>query len=367
MSLRRIEILARPGYSADIKKIAEQCKVIDYFCSSEGSDERCLHVLFMGPVDRQKALDDLHGVLEQSESARIIITNVEATIPPETKKVETELKSTTTTREELYHNIAQGAEMSGNFLMLTFLSSVVAAIGLVKGNVAVLIGAMVIAPLLGPNLAFSLGAALGERQLMFQAAKTNTIGVGLSLILGVIAGLFLPAGLHGPELLIRTLVGVDDVALALASGVAAVLSLTSGLSSTLVGVMVAVALLPPAMTMGLMLGQGQWHPALGALILLTVNVVCVNLSAQVVFLFKGMKPRTWLQQQGARQSTMVNAIFWVLMLLLLLAVIVMKWGPSMGGRVMFDKNGTIHSCSPLSQSPLSQSPLSQSSFSPGGV
>lgn len=326
MSLRHIEILARPGYSADIKRISEQYEVLNYFCSSEGSDGRCLHLLLIGPVNRQKVLDDLHGALEESESARIIISNVEATIPPvPDRRAETEKRSSTTTREELYNTIAHGAEMSGTFLMLTFLSSVVAAIGLVKGNVAVLIGAMVIAPLLGPNLAFSLGAALGERQLMFQAAKTNIIGLSLSVSLGVFAGLYLPNGLNNPELLARTQVGVEDVALALASGAAAVLSLTNGISSTLVGVMVAVALLPPAMAVGLMLGQAQLHPALGAAILLTVNVVCVNLSAQVVFLFKGMKPRTWLQQQGARQSAMVNAMFWILMLLLLLAVITMRW------------------------------------------
>lgn len=328
MSLRRIEIWARPGYSADIKKIADEYGIIDYYCSTEGCDERCAHVLLTGISNRQKILDDLHGILDQSESARILIIDVEATLPTEIKKAEPEKKSLSTmaTREELYSTIAHGADMSGNFLLLTFLSSVVAAVGLVNGNVAVLIGAMVIAPLLGPNLAFALGAALGEKKLMLQASLTNIIGVNFSLVLGVLAGLFLPSGLDNPELLARTVVGIDDILLALASGAAAALSLTSGLSSTLVGVMVAVALLPPAMTVGLMLGQGEWHPAIGAAILLTVNVVCVNLSAQLIFLAKGIKPRTWLQQQDARQSAMVNALFWMVMLLLLFAVIAVPFG-----------------------------------------
>lgn len=327
MSLRRIEVFARPGYSADIERIAEQYEIIDHFFYPEGNDERCSHILLVGEANRQNVLDDLHGILEESESARIIITNVEATIPPENKKPEIERNNVTATREELYNGIVRGAEMSDDFFLLTFLSSVVTAIGLVKGNVAVLIGGMVIAPLLGPNLALAMGAALGERKLMFQAAKTNMFGVNLSLVLGVLFGLFLPDGLNSPELLARTQVGTDDVILALASGVAAALSLTGGLSSTLVGVMVAVALLPPAMTIGLMLGQGQWHGAIGATILLTVNVVCVNLSTQFVFLLKGMKPRTWLQQQGARQSATVNALFWASLLLLLLVMIIMDMGP----------------------------------------
>lgn len=329
MSLRRIEVLARPGYSADVKRIAEQYEAVDYFCSVDGTDGRCLHVLLMGAVGQQELLDALHSVLEESESARLTIVTVEATIPPVSRKVDSEPGKKGSTgkgnamalREELYNGIIRDAEMSGNFLLLTVLSSVVAGIGLVKGNVAVLVGAMVIAPLLAPNLAFALGAALGDRHLMFESAKTNLVGVGLSLSLGVCAGYFLPFGSNSPELMARTQVGLDDVVLALASGAAAVLSLTSGLSSTLVGVMVAVALLPPAMALGLLLGQGLWAPAAGSAILLSVNVVCINLSAQVVFLFKGIKPRTWLQQQGARQSAVVNALFWMIMLLLVVLAI----------------------------------------------
>ena len=63
------------------------------------------------------------------------------------------------TREELYHSISKNAELSNNFLLLVFLSTIVAAIGLIENNMAVVIGAMVIAPLLGPNIALALAAA----------------------------------------------------------------------------------------------------------------------------------------------------------------------------------------------------------------
>src|SRR5690606_25235967 len=173
----------------------------------------------------------------------------------------------------------RNANLDSTFLTLTFLSAIVASIGLLKDNVAVIIGAMVIAPLLGPNLAFALGTALGDRALMQKAMTTNVTGVALTVLLGVVIGLMWTEGFDAPELLNRTKVGYDGIALALASGAAAVLSLVAGVSSALVGVMVAVALMPPAVAIGIMLGAGNPEGALGAAVLLGVNVVCVNLAA----------------------------------------------------------------------------------------
>ena len=116
-------------------------------------------------------------------------------------------------------------------------------------------------------------------------------------MLSAIIGAMWQIDIGSEEILARTDVGMDSVVLALASGAAAVLSLTIGLSSALVGVMVAVTLLPPAATMGLLLlGSGQLQLALGAMLLLAVNVVCVVLSGMALFLLKGVKPRTWLER-----------------------------------------------------------------------
>jgi uncharacterized membrane protein len=114
--------------------------------------------------------------------------------------------------------------------------------------------------------------------------------------------------------------------LALASGAAAVLSQITGLSSALVGVMVAVALLPHAATLGMMLGSGNLSAAIGAALLLAVNIVCINLSAKLMFLFKGVRPRTWLEKSRARQSVTIYTTFWILSLLILIAAIILRHG-----------------------------------------
>lgn len=89
----------------------------------------------------------------------------------------------------------------------------------------------------------------------------------------------------------------------------------------LVGVMVAVALLPPTAVIGMMIGQGEWQLAYGAALLLAINIVSVNLAAKLVLLFKGVKPRTWFEQQQAKQSTRSYIVIWVLSLVLLGVVV----------------------------------------------
>ena len=207
-----------------------------------------------------------------------------------------------------------------------FLSTVVVAIGLLEDNVAVVIGAMVIAPLLGPNMALALGAALGDMPLMWKAIKATLAGLAMALLFSILIGIFWPLNVSSQELMARTDVGLDSVVLALASGAAAVISLTTGLASVLVGVMVAVALLPPTATLGIMLGSGQTKLAVGAALLLAVNIVCVNLAAKIVFWVRGVKPRSWLEKQKANQSMVTYMVIWVLSLTFLLVVIFIRKG-----------------------------------------
>jgi len=124
----------------------------------------------------------------------------------------------------------------------------------------------------------------------------------------------------------RTETGFDGIALALASGAAAALSLSTGLSSALVGVMVAVALLPPAATVGLMLGAGHLDLALGALTLLAINIVCLNLSAQFTFVLRGVRPRTWFEKKNAKRAVRINAAIWLTLLVLLVGLLLLRLG-----------------------------------------
>lgn len=319
--MKVIEVVADAGHLDTIRALAEEQGVVDLWWGPESEDGRRVVRLLVRPEQRQTVLDTLQGMLSGSEGARILVEPLEAVLPRTEEPAEEPRRPSGPTREELYEDIAKGARMDRNFLLLVTLSTLVAGIGMIEDNVAVVIGAMVIAPLLGPNLALALGTALGDVDLMWQALKANVAGVGLAAVIALVMGCLWPEPLSSGELLNRAQVGLDSVALALASGAAAVLSLTTGVSTVLVGVMVAVALLPPTTAAGLFLGAGQPQLAAGAALLLAVNVVSVNLAAKLVFLVKGVKPRTWLEKRKARQSLLLYIALWVFTLGLLIAVI----------------------------------------------
>lgn len=319
-----IEVVTEQGYQDTVQGLAEQRQVIDSWVlqADETGGRVCVRILVTDECT-QALLDGLQKVLGASEGSRILLLPVEAVLPRPAGEVAAQ-EASKTTREELIEEMERSARLDLSFLGLVALSSVVAAVGLISDNVAVVIGAMLIAPLLGPNLALALATAIGDHHLAATALRTIFTGLLLAIAIAFVVGLMWSTPLGSLEVLARTDVGLDGVALALASGAAAALSMTTGVSSVLVGVMVAVALLPPATVLGLLLGTGQWPLALGAGLLLAVNVVSVNLAAKLVFAWRGVRPRTWMERQRARRSLMAFIVFWLISLLILLGAVALR-------------------------------------------
>ena len=324
--MKLIEVITDAKNHELVIRIAKQHDSEIYWQGTPNQQGRQSIRILVSDEDRQSVLDALQGLL--GESMKILVLPVDAVLPrKEPKPSDQEVKETiTTTREELYNNIVKNAHLDSTYLLLVFLSTAVVAIGLLEDNVAVVIGAMVIAPLLGPNIALALGAALGDMALMWKATKTTIAGITLALMLSMILGFIYPFNLDSHELMARTDVGLGSIVLALASGAAVVVSLTTGLARGLVGGTVAVALLPPTATLGLMIGAGQPKLAVGAALLLGVNIVSVNLAAKVVFWFRGVKPRSWLEKRKANQSMVTYIFIWAISLIMLLVVIFIRKG-----------------------------------------
>lgn len=339
--MKIIEVITELAHHDTIIGIAEQQQVEDYWVTSKDDEDRLVTRLLVSHDKRQKVLDALQTVLKHTENYRILIIPIDTALPkpPEInpddlteeqlaaeqeKEKERKKAVLTSTREEILAQVEKDAQLDNNFILLVILSAIVAAIGLLENNLAVIVGAMVIAPLLGPNIAFALGASLGEKQLVSQALKAIFAGITVAIVVSIAIGLIWPGSFDSNELLSRTNVDYSGTAIALASGAAASLSLVSGTSSVLVGVMVAVALMPPAVTIGLMISINNYDLALGALLLLAVNIVCINLSAKLVFLFRGVKPRTWLEAHKAKQSQLLYIATWIIMLMILILAIYLR-------------------------------------------
>ena len=318
MALRLVEVIAPEGFLDTINAVADDPAVIQRTVLASGEEGVAVIHLLTRAEGRQHLLDELQRALGSAENWRVSLLPVDISIPvrplPEEEESARARERTSQTREELVNSVSASAALNGDFVLMTALAAIVAAGGLIGDNTAVVIGAMVIAPLLGPNIALALGAALGSFKLFLRGAEALAAGIALAILFGYVLAFVLGASLPTHELNLRTSVGPESALLALASGAAAALSITSGTAMTLVGVMVAVALLPPAVTAGVEAELQNWGAAAGAAGLLLVNVAAVNLAAQAVFFYRGVRPKTWLEKRAANQSSILSALIWFVLL-----------------------------------------------------
>jgi len=327
---RLIEVIVPTRRVDSLAPVMDRDGVLAHWRVSE-NDDVCVWKAVVSLEASEGVLDELEERLGGEVRFRALVMTIEATVPPivrETKSEPDEAKPAVrvpmrVSRAELYEDIAGASKVDHLYVIQVVIATVVAAIGLARDQPAIIIAAMVIAPLLGPNMALALGATLGDTALIKRSIRASVVGVsiafGLSLGLGYLPGFDLGVG----EIDARTSVGAPDVALALASGVAGTLAFTSGVGSALVGVMVAIALLPPTVVMGAMVGAGRWHDALGAGLLLGVNVVCVNLAGVVTFLLKGIGPAGWWEAERSKRASRRAIVIWVSLLAALVVMMVL--------------------------------------------
>jgi uncharacterized hydrophobic protein (TIGR00341 family) len=333
---RIIEVVVPKGRGHRIPDIMKDQALLDMW-EETLPDERTLFKILVKSEDSEGIMDALDSQLSWTEGFRIVVLPVEAILPrpeepekSEEEKAEEEeakkKKSLRISREELYYDVVEMTNVNTTFVSLVIISAVVAAIGLFTNNVAVIIGAMVIAPMLGPNVAFSLATTLGDRGLALKSQKTNLLGIGIAIAAAMVMGLAFNIDPSTPEIISRTSPNLPDVLLALASGTAGVLSITVGVATALVGVMVAVALLPPLVSFGLLLAGGYPDLAAGAGMLFLINIICINLSGVVVFMVKGVTPRRWLEAEKVKKSVKNSIMIWTLLLLVLILTVIFYQG-----------------------------------------
>ena len=245
MSQRLIELTVADHVADGLAEVLESVDVLEYW-REPTLESRVLVRILVTTEKSEAVLDALERQFGGTDGFRVILLTVEATIPraPEPEAEPEPPPRGRVGREELLDDLSSGTRITTVYLAMVVLSTIVAAVGLMRDNIAVLIGAMVIAPLLTPNVALALATTLGDFALMRKALKTNLAGLGTALVLAILVGALVPHA-DSQEILSRTATGLADIILALAAGAAGALAFTTGVPATLVGVMVAVALMPP--------------------------------------------------------------------------------------------------------------------------
>ena len=181
--------------------------------------------------------------------------------------------------EDIRKEIADAASFRGVNLWILIISIFVASLGLNLNSTAVVIGAMLISPLMGPIIGLGLGASINDLLLLKTAARNYLFATGASLLTSTIYFLITPLDDAHAELLARTSPNFYDVLIALFGGMAGAVAMTfRNKGNVLTGVAIATALMPPLCTVGYGIATGQPKFMLGALYLYLINSVFIALA-----------------------------------------------------------------------------------------
>jgi len=219
-------------------------------------------------------------------------------------------------RRELSLRIAAGAVGDADFVIMMSIAAALASLGLLQGSTAVVIGAMLVAPLMGPLVASGLALVQGNLLLFRMALAVSGLGVGLGFVISLLVGLANPGYEPSMEIEARGLPDLMDLGIAFASGMAGAYAMgRPKVASTLAGVAIAAALVPPLAVIGIALTNDRPWIAANATILLVTNLVAIVLGAATIFRLLGVRVHTD-EDKGpawAQRAVLVLVLFAVLL------------------------------------------------------
>ena len=223
-------------------------------------------------------------------------------------------------QDELTLARERGSIPSFGFFFLLSSACIIATLGLLANSAAVIIGAMIVAPLMNPILSMSYGIVTGNRMLYRRSILTIIFGVILTVGLSFLLSRLIAVPIVGSEILARTEPNLLDLGIAIAAGAAGAFSLTrQSIGNSIAGVAIAVALVPPLCVAGIGIEMGRpiadiglsienEHLWFGAFLLFLTNLAAISLSSCLVLL---------AQSYGSLHISVRRAFAWILLVLVL--------------------------------------------------
>ncbi|QRV13502.1 TIGR00341 family protein [Haloterrigena salifodinae] len=331
--MRYLEVTVPEGKRGTVLEILED-EGIDYVVSDETSGRGYAAVVRF-PVPT-RAVEPLLDRLQRAgigDEASVVVINAETVLSEQFSTLRDRYSQggqlgARTSRQVLRTKADELTPPFSIYTVMLLISAVVATAGLLADSPAVVIGAMVIAPLLGPALAANVGIVTGDGRLKSTGFRYQIVGVAMVVIASItlatlarLAGLE-PAGVDivvATELEERVAPNLFSLAVALGAGIAGILSLTRGFSEAIVGVMIAAALIPPSAAVGITVAWGMYGAAIGAAVLVIVNLLSINLAALATLWIAGYRPQGLFEVSPTRTPTYTYAAIFGVGLLVLAA------------------------------------------------
>ncbi|MDJ0572437.1 MAG: TIGR00341 family protein [Pleurocapsa sp. MO_192.B19] len=176
---------------------------------------------------------------------------------------------------------------SFSFHFMLMLSAIISTLGLLANSVAIIIGAMIIAPLMGPIIGMAFSIAMGNRKLLRRSSFTLFKGIILTIFASWLTASVIGLETVDSEILSRTNPTLIDFGIAMAAGLAGAFTQTRrSIADAIPGVAIAVALVPPLSVIGIGMALGEQEIAFGASLLFLTNLICIIFFGSLVFLFQ---------------------------------------------------------------------------------
>lgn len=215
-----------------------------------------------------------------------------------------DLDSDRAPQTEVYDNISKGVEFKGVNLWILIFATMVASLGLNVNSTAVIIGAMLISPLMGPIMGIGFALGINNFELMKRSLRNFGFMVGVGIITSTVFFYISPLSTAQSELLARTQPTTYDVLIAFFGGLAGMIAQTRKDRSVLTvipGVAIATALMPPLCTAGFGLANGQWMYFGGALYLFFINTVFIAIATYIIVRFMKFHKKEFLDKARERK------------------------------------------------------------------
>ncbi|HZD11534.1 MAG TPA: TIGR00341 family protein [Candidatus Binatia bacterium] len=213
-------------------------------------------------------------------------------------------------RTDVYVRVRRSARPNIDFFVLIGLSTLIASLGLLLSSPAVVIGAMLVAPLMSPIIGAGMAIVLGNPRFLRLSLGAVAKGTILAIALGALTGLLQVNEPLTPEILSRTQPTLFDLGVAVFAGLAGAYALAhSEAAAALPGVAISAALVPPLAAVGIAFATGNLRESAGALLLYSTNLVAIVAASVVVFLSLGFRPsHTQKAQRAIQQRTVRIAV-----------------------------------------------------------
>ena len=331
--MKKIEVTVTKDEAGKVEELLEKTELVYLSFKVEIEGEKCCFYSIVLPDNlADRTVAEISSVIDlRLRENTIGVICVEGAVSTYLDRLREKVAKKPTPSgplERLVESTERYTRLSKDVLTMALFATMIALAGLFLNNVAILIGAMLLSPLLGPINAFAVNANLGriKKLLRSQAAVLLLLAAIVLLAAGVtfLASQFAELPDTTTQIIIRSHATLTDIMIALILGLAAGIALVVGFPEILVGVAIAVAIVPPAAVSGIGLALANTNLFVGALILTLIYLFGLQLGSTLMLRIRGVLPRRYYQQTEARKRSTYSILILAALLAILTLIVILS-------------------------------------------